>query len=79
MSKTPFKVGDRITLKKKHPCGGSDWEVYRIGADIGMKCLTCERRMMLTRRDAERRTITRVETNGVPGNAELDEPSETSG
>ena len=61
MSGTPFSVGDRITLKKKHPCGGSEWEVYRIGADIGLKCLTCERRMMLTRRDAERRTVDRVE------------------
>ena len=61
MSETPFKVGDRITLKKKHPCGGFEWEVYRIGADIGMKCLTCERRMMLTRRDAERRTVAIVE------------------
>ena len=61
MPVTPFNVGDRITLKKKHPCGGFEWEVYRIGADIGMKCLTCERRMMLTRRDAERRTVARVE------------------
>ncbi len=61
MPETPFNVGDRITLKKKHPCGGFEWEVYRIGADIGMKCLTCERRMMLTRRDAERRTVARVE------------------
>ena len=55
MSGTLFKVGDRITLKKLHPCGGRDWEVYRIGADIGMKCLKCSRRMMLTRRDAERK------------------------
>jgi len=61
MPETPFKVGDLITLKKKHPCGGFEWEVYRIGADIGMKCLTCERRMMLTRRDAERRTVAIVE------------------
>ena len=61
MPDIPFNVGDRITLKKKHPCGGFEWEVYRIGADIGMKCLTCERRMMLTRRDAERRTVARVE------------------
>ena len=61
MPETHFKVGDRITLKKKHPCGGFEWEVYRIGADIGMKCLTCERRMMLTRRDAERRTVAIVE------------------
>jgi hypothetical protein len=78
MPGTPFKVGDRITLKKKHPCGGSDWEVYRIGADIGMKCLTCERRMMLTRRDAERRTIIREETTEIPGNDELDDSSESS-
>ncbi|MBT4125737.1 MAG: DUF951 domain-containing protein [Chloroflexi bacterium] len=61
MTGTPFKVGDRITLKKKHPCGGFDWEVYRIGADIRMKCLTCERRLMLSRRDAERRTVSREE------------------
>ncbi|MBT3995972.1 MAG: DUF951 domain-containing protein [Chloroflexi bacterium] len=61
MPDIPFNVGDRITLKKKHPCGGFEWEVYRIGADIGMKCLTCEHRMMLTRRDAERRTVARVE------------------
>ncbi|MDG0867725.1 DUF951 domain-containing protein [Candidatus Lucifugimonas marina] len=64
MAGTPFKVGDRITLKKKHPCGGFDWEVYRIGADIGLKCLKCERRMMLSRRDAERRTVERVEASG---------------
>lgn len=61
MTGTPFKVGDRIALKKKHPCGGFDWEVYRIGADIGLKCLKCERRMMLSRRDAECRTVARVE------------------
>ena len=54
---TSFKVGDRITLKKPHPCGGRDWEVYRIGADIGMKCLKCSRRMMFTRRDAERKKV----------------------
>ncbi len=52
-----FKVGDRITLKKPHPCGSRDWEIYRIGADIGMKCLKCSRRMMFTRRDAERKKV----------------------
>ena len=75
---TPFSVGDRITLKKRHPCGGRDWEVYRIGADIGMKCLTCEHRMMLTRREAERRTISRVETEDIPSDVELDGKPETS-
>ncbi len=60
MSGTPFNVGDRITLKRTHPCGGSEWEVYRIGADIRLKCLKCERRIMLSRRDAERRTVSRI-------------------
>jgi hypothetical protein len=52
---TPFAPGDRITLKKPHPCGGLEWDVYRIGADIGLKCTTCERRVMLPRRELERR------------------------
>ena len=65
MSGTLFKVGDRITLKKLHPCGGRDWEVYRIGADIGMKCLKCSRRMMLTRRDAERKFFFTINSVGA--------------
>jgi hypothetical protein len=61
----PFSIGDRVTLKKQHPCGGREWQVYRIGADIGLKCLTCGRRVMLKRREAERRTIRRVSARGV--------------
>jgi len=64
---TPFAVGDRVTLKKAHPCGGSEWEVYRIGADIGLRCLTCGRRVMLRRREAERRTVARVPARGPEG------------
>jgi hypothetical protein len=79
MTGTPFEVGDRITLKKKHPCGGSDWEVYRIGADIGMKCLTCERRMMLSRRDAERRTVNRIAVDEKSEEGELSSSPESSG
>ena len=63
MTGTPFKVGDRITLKKQHPCGGREWDVYRIGADIGLKCVKCERRVMLTRREVERRMVARVAGN----------------
>ncbi|MCH8114498.1 MAG: DUF951 domain-containing protein [Chloroflexi bacterium] len=60
MAGTPFNVGDRITLKKVHPCGGREWDVYRIGADIGLKCLNCERRVMLTRKEVERRMVARA-------------------
>lgn len=46
-------VGDVARLRKPHPCGGTDWEVYRIGADIGLKCLKCGRRVLYPRRKFE--------------------------
>jgi hypothetical protein len=50
-----IKIGDVVTLRKVHPCGGYDWQVVRLGADIGIKCLKCERRILLTRSVFERR------------------------
>jgi hypothetical protein len=46
---TEIRVGDRVRMRKPHPCGGNEWEVTRIGADIGIRCLTCGRRVMLPR------------------------------
>jgi hypothetical protein len=43
-------IGDVVRMRKKHPCGGTDWEIVRVGADIGLVCLNCGRRVMLTRR-----------------------------
>ncbi|NUQ36869.1 MAG: DUF951 domain-containing protein [Caldilineales bacterium] len=43
------RTGDIVRLRKKHPCGGFEWEVYRVGADIGLVCQTCRRRLMLPR------------------------------
>ena len=42
-------VGDRVRMRTAHPCGGYEWEVTRTGADIGLRCLTCGRRVMLPR------------------------------
>lgn len=42
-------------LRRKHPCGGFEWRVFRTGADIGMECLTCKRRVMIERRVFESR------------------------
>lgn len=50
-----IKLGDMVRLKKKHPCGSYEWEVVRLGADIGIKCLKCQRRVLLERRVFERR------------------------
>ncbi len=47
-------VGDIVRLRKPHPCGSYEWEVTRVGADIGLRCLKCNARVMLTRRKFER-------------------------
>ncbi|MBE5761033.1 MAG: DUF951 domain-containing protein [Clostridiales bacterium] len=48
-------LGDIIQTKKKHPCGSDKWEVTRIGADVKLKCLTCQRVIMLERGEFEKR------------------------
>jgi hypothetical protein len=50
-----FSIGDRFRLRKPHPCGGFDWTVTRLGADIGLKCESCGRYVMLPRRELEKR------------------------
>jgi len=50
-----INIGDIVRLKKKHPCGSYEWEVVRLGADIGIKCLKCQRRVLLERGVFERR------------------------
>ena len=52
---TEIRLDDVVRLKKKHPCGGYEWRVVRLGADIGIKCLTCRRRVLLARPVLERR------------------------
>jgi len=49
------QIGDRVTLAKPHPCGSREWLVTRVGADIGLECAVCGRRVMLERRELERR------------------------
>jgi hypothetical protein len=51
---TNVQVGDRVRLRKPHPCGGDEWKVTRIGADIGIRCLTCGRRVILPRTKFEK-------------------------
>ncbi len=50
----PLYVGDIVEMRKAHPCGGKQWEVVRVGADIGLVCQTCRRRVLLPRRDFAR-------------------------
>jgi hypothetical protein len=55
MSIVDFRLGDAVELRKPHPCGGFTWEVVRLGADIGLRCSRCGRRVLLPRSTVERR------------------------
>jgi len=50
-----ISLGDVVRLKKPHPCGGYEWQVVRVGADIGMVCLKCQHRVLIPRSVFERR------------------------
>ena len=49
------RLGDVVRLRKVHPCGGYEWVVVRLGADIGIRCSTCGRRVLLERPVFEKR------------------------
>ncbi len=63
---TPVQIGDRVRLRKPHACGSFDWTIFRVGADVGLKCDACGRRIMLARRDFERR-LDHIITTDPPG------------
>ncbi|MCR4606672.1 MAG: DUF951 domain-containing protein [Oscillospiraceae bacterium] len=47
-------VGDRLRMKKAHPCGSSEWLVLRVGADFRLRCLGCGREVMGARSKFEK-------------------------
>ena len=53
-----YRLDDVVSLKKAHPCGSYEWTVVRLGADIGIVCKGCERRMLLSRSALEKRLKT---------------------
>ena len=55
-----LRLQDILRLRKAHPCGGYEWRVVRLGADIGLECLTCQRYVLLSRREVEKRIKTIV-------------------
>ena len=49
-----FEVGDIEKLKKQHPCGSSEWEIMRVGADFRLKCMGCGHMIMVPRKLVEK-------------------------
>lgn len=50
-----LRLDDVIRMKKPHPCGSFEWRIVRLGADIGIKCSICGKRVLIPRRNLERR------------------------
>ncbi|WP_297635645.1 DUF951 domain-containing protein [uncultured Clostridium sp.] len=44
-----FELGDIVEMKKQHPCGEKKFKIIRTGADVKIKCLGCERIIMIPR------------------------------
>ena len=49
-----LRLDDIVRLRKRHPCGGYEWRVVRLGVDIGAICTTCGRRVMMPRSKFEK-------------------------
>ena len=50
-----YKLGSIVVMKKSHPCGENRWEIIRMGIDIKIKCTKCNREVMLSRIDFEKK------------------------
>ncbi len=54
MDKINFAVGQKIVMKKPHPCGENMWEIQRVGMDFRLKCMGCGRSIMVSRKVVEK-------------------------
>ena len=62
----PLRSGDRIQLKKPHPCGESVFRVLRVGSEVRVVCEGCGRDMTHDRVKLEkaiRRTLTEPQSD----------------
>ena len=64
-----LQLNDILRLRKQHPCGSYEWTVVRLGADIGLECRVCRRRIMLTRRELMKRLKLNITGKGDNRNA----------
>lgn len=47
-------IGDKLIMKKPHPCGCNEFFVLRSGMDFKLKCQNCQHEIMLPRTKAEK-------------------------
>ena len=64
-----IRLGDKVKMRKTHPCGNDLWKITYVGADIKIKCEKCERVVMLERPVFEKRIKKIVESNAQEAEA----------
>ena len=50
-----FKLNDKVVMKKPHACGTNEWVITRVGVDIKLKCINCNREIMMDRLEFEKK------------------------
>ncbi len=50
-----YKVGTKVIMKKNHACQTNEWIITRVGVDVKIKCLKCNREIMLDRLEFEKK------------------------
>lgn len=59
-----INIGDKIIMKKKHPCGNDVFTITRIGMDFRIRCDNCGREIMISRVKAEKGLKKIIKANG---------------
>ena len=60
-----INVGDRVEMKKLHPCGGKIFEILRVGMDFKIKCEKCGREVMVPRSKIEKNIKAVIAQDGI--------------
>jgi hypothetical protein len=53
--KTNYKLNDIVIMKKPHACQTNEWKITRMGVDIKIKCINCNREIMMDRLEFEKK------------------------
>ena len=55
MNNFDIKLGSKLIMKKGHPCGTNLWEIVSFGVICKIKCLGCDRIVIIDRTDLKKR------------------------
>ena len=59
-----ISIGDKLLMRKKHPCGSDTFTVLRIGMDFRLRCDGCSHEIMIPRSKAEKGLKKIIKANG---------------